>query len=207
MRAVIAQDNQPTIVDIPTPKPANNEILVKVSATALNRADLMQVTGNYPPPEGAPDTLGLELVGEVVAIGGTESTFPVGARVMALVGGGGYADYALVPEEHALLVPDNLSDVQAAGVMEAFLTAYSNMFDLGRLQADETVLIHAGASGVGLAATQMAKAVGAYTSSSPPARPNTTFAANTARICASTTKTRTSPSASKPTTPPASIWC
>lgn len=161
MRAVIAQDNQPTLVDIATPRPANNEILVKVSATALNRADLMQVSGKYPPPDGAPDTLGLELVGKVTAIGGTESTFPVGARVMALVGGGGYADYALVPEEHALLVPENLSDVQAAGVMEAFLTAYSNMFDLGHLKTGETVLIHAGASGVGLAATQMAKAVGA----------------------------------------------
>jgi len=161
MRAVIAQDGQPTLIERPQPEPSDNHMLVKVSATALNRADLMQVAGSYPPPKGAPDILGLELVGEVNATGREEGIFPVGSRVMALVSGGAYAEYALVPEEHALLVPEALTDIQAAGVMEAFLTAYSNMFDLGGLREGETVLIHAGASGVGLAATQMAKAVGA----------------------------------------------
>lgn len=161
MRAVIAQDKKPVIVDLPQPVPNERELLVKVSATALNRADLMQVAGHYPPPPGAPDTLGLEFAGEVVATGSAEPAIPPGTRVMALVGGGGYAEYAIVPEAHALVVPDALTDIEAAATMEAFLTAYSNMFDLGRLQTGETVLIHAGASGVGLAAIQMARAIGA----------------------------------------------
>lgn len=161
MRAVIAKEGQPVIESLPKPAPTNNYMLVKVSATALNRADLMQVAGKYPPPPGAPETLGLELAGTVEANERENSIFPIGSRVMALVGGGGYAEYALVPEEHALLVPDNLTDVEAAALMEAFLTAYTNMFDMGRLTTGETVLIHAGASGVGLAATQMAKAIGA----------------------------------------------
>ncbi len=170
MRAVIAQDNHPTLVNIPQPQPGANELLIRVRATALNRADLMQVAGGYPPPPGAPDTLGLELMGQVVQSGREDAVFPVGARVMALVGGGGYADYAVVPAAHTLLVPETLTDIEAGAVMEAFLTAYTNMFDMGRLIAGETVLIHAGASGVGLAAIQMAKAIGAtviVTASSP----------------------------------------
>jgi putative PIG3 family NAD(P)H quinone oxidoreductase len=159
MRAVIPQDGQAVLVDLPQPEPGDGELLVKVAATALNRADLLQVGGNYPPPPGAPDTLGLELAGVVVS--SNDSVFPVGSRVMSLVGGGGYAEYAVVPADHTLLVPDNLSDAEAGATMEAFLTAYTNMFDMGRLVAGETVLIHAGASGVGLAATQMAKAIGA----------------------------------------------
>jgi tumor protein p53-inducible protein 3 len=119
------------------------------------------VAGRYPPPPGAPETLGLEFAGEVVAAGRANSLYTPGTRVMALVGGGGYADYALVHEDHALVVPDNLSDIEAAATMEAFLTAYTNMFDMGRLLEGETVLIHAGASGVGLAAIQMAKVIGA----------------------------------------------
>lgn len=161
MRAVIARDKKTTLVDIPQPQPAADEILVKVTATALNRADLMQVAGNYPPPPGSPDTLGLELAGTVAEVGADVTAFTAGQRVMALVGGGGYADYAVVPAAHTLPVPDNLTDVEAGALMEAFLTAYTNMFDLGRLAAGETVLIHAGASGVGLAAMQMAKAIGA----------------------------------------------
>lgn len=159
MRAVVPQGGKPAIVDIPQPHPGDGELLVRVAATALNRADLLQVAGNYPPPPGAPETLGLELAGTVVT--SNDSVFPPGARVMALVGGGGYAEYATVPADHTLRVPDNLSDAEAAATMEAFLTAYTNMFDMGRLAAGETVLIHAGASGVGLAATQLAKAVGA----------------------------------------------
>lgn len=161
MRAVIAQDQQPTLVDIPKPEPTANELLVEVKATALNRADLLQVQGGYAPPVGAPDTLGLEFAGVVAERGENVNDYPVGSRVMALVGGGGYAEYAAVPAAHALPIPDILSDVEAGALMEAYLTAYSNMVDIGRLTAGETVLIHAGASGVGLAATQIAKALGA----------------------------------------------
>lgn len=183
MRAVIAKDKQPTLVDIPRPDATDNHMLVKVTATALNRADLMQVAGNYPPPPGAPDTLGLELTGIVEATGRDTSIFPVGSRVMALVGGGGYADYALVPEEHALLVPDNLTDIEAAALMEAYLTAYTNMFDMGRLITGETVLIHAGASSVGLAAAQMAKAIGATVIVTASAPKHAICQANGADIC------------------------
>ncbi len=162
MRAVIAKDQIPTLIEIPTPLPGGGEVLVRVRATALNRADLMQVAGGYPPPEGAPHTLGLELAGEVEAVGEGVTRFAVGDRVMSLVGGGGYADYALAPADTTLPLPENLSFVQGGALMEAFLTAYSNMFDLGRLAPGETLLIHAGASGVGLAASQMAKVHGAH---------------------------------------------
>lgn len=161
MRVVIAKNGQPTLAERPQPEPKPDELLIKVHATALNRADLLQVAGNYPPPAGAPDTLGLELAGEVVAVGRETSPIAIGTRVMALVSGGGYADYAIVHQDHALPIPDNLSMVEAAATMEAFLTAYTNMIDMGRLKAGEVVLIHAGASGVGLAAIQLAKAVGA----------------------------------------------
>ncbi len=161
MQAVAARDGKPTLIERPIPQPKAGELLVKVSGTAINRADLMQVSGNYPPPPGAPETLGLEFAGEVVEVNAPGNPFAPGARVMALVGGGGYAEYAVVRADHALLVPDNMSNPAAAATMEAFLTAYTNMFDMGRLVAGETVLIHAGASSVGLAATQMAKAIGA----------------------------------------------
>lgn len=161
MRAVIARDTKPTIVTIPDPIPAAGELLVAVKATALNRADLLQVAGHYPPPEGAPDTLGLEFAGEVIGIGAGVTRYKVGDRVMALVGGGGYAEKAIVAEAHVIPVPVRLSDEDAAATPEAFLTAYSNMVEIGRLSAGERVLIHAGASGVGLAAIQIAKRIGA----------------------------------------------
>jgi putative PIG3 family NAD(P)H quinone oxidoreductase len=161
MRAVLAQNQQPVIVDLPDPTPGQGEVLVKVTATALNRADLMQVAGKYPPPTGAPETLGLELAGEVRALGAGVTGFAVGDRVMALVGGGGYAEWAVVPADHLMPVPEGFSDAEAAAVPEAFLTAYSNMVQIGQLREQERVLIHAGASGVGLAATQIAKVIGA----------------------------------------------
>jgi putative PIG3 family NAD(P)H quinone oxidoreductase len=161
MRAVIAQNKQPVLVDIPMPSAKAGELLIKVSATALNRADLLQVQGSYPPPPDAPDTLGMELAGEVVEIGADVTGYKVRDRVMALVGGGGYAEFAIAPAEHAMRVPDNLSDEEAAAIPEAFLTAYSNMLEIGGLLAEETVLIHAGASGVGLAAIQIARHIGA----------------------------------------------
>ena len=168
MRAVIGQNDQPVIVELPTPQPNADEVLIKVHATALNRGDLLQVRGMYPPPVGAPETLGLELAGEVIGMGANVTRWRVGDRVMALVAGGGYAEMATVHQDHIMPIPAGLSDVQAAAIPEAFLTAYSNMVQIGRLTAGERVLIHAGASGIGLSAIQIAKALGAtvYTTAS-----------------------------------------
>jgi tumor protein p53-inducible protein 3 len=161
MRAVIARDQQPAIVDHPAPTLGPEDVLIDVKATALNRADLMQVRGMYPPPAGAPHTLGLELAGVVMAVGDNARGVDVGDRVMALVAGGGYAEQAAVYARHCMLIPDGMSFEAAAAIPEAFLTAYSNMVEIGRLRDNEHVLIHAGASGVGLAATQIAKVIGA----------------------------------------------
>jgi len=141
--------------DAPDPMPSAGELLVRVRATALNRADLLQRRGGYAPPPGASSILGLELAGEVVT---PVEGWQVGDRVMAVVTGGGYAELATVPAGMAMRVPESLSWEQAAAIPEAFLTAYLNLFTLGRLAAGETVLIHAGASGVGTAAIQLAKA-------------------------------------------------
>ncbi len=161
MRAVIAQNSKPDIVELPTPEPRPNEVLIRVKATALNRADLLQVRGLYPPPPDAPSTLGLEFAGEVAAVGSEVSSYRVGDRVMALVGGGGYAEYAAVASAHCMPIPDEFSYEQAAAIPEAFLTAYSNLIELGGLKAGDKVLIHAGASSVGLAGIQIARVIGA----------------------------------------------
>jgi tumor protein p53-inducible protein 3 len=144
--------------DAPDPQPAEGELLVRVHATAANRADTLQRRGGYPPPEGASPILGLELAGEVIE--GLGDWQP-GDRVMAVVTGGGYAELAAVPAGMAMRVPERFSFEEAAAVPEAFLTAYLNMFTLGRLQPGEAVLIHAGASGIGTAAIQLARAAGA----------------------------------------------
>ncbi len=144
--------------ELPDPQPGPDELLVRVHATAVNRADTLQRRGNYPPPPGASPILGLELAGEVLTPAGG---WQVGDRVMAVVTGGGYAELATVPVGMALPIPASLSYEQGAAIPEAFLTAYLNLFTLGGLQAGETVLIHAGASGVGTAAIQMARAAGA----------------------------------------------
>lgn len=154
-----AQATDLRIVNVPTPTPRDGELLVKVAATALNRADLLQRRGGYPPPAGASPILGLEVVGTVVRPAGTWS---VGDRVMAVVTGGGYAEYACVPANEAMAVPDGLSDTAAATIPEAFLTAWLNLITLGNLTAGESIFIHAGASGVGSAAIQLAKQWGAY---------------------------------------------
>ncbi len=161
MRAIIAQNKKPTFVDIPDPIPAPNEVLIAVHATALNRADLLQVMGLYPPPSGSPETLGLELAGEIIALGKNVTRWRVGDKVMALVGGGGYAEQAVVHANHCMPVPIGMTYEQAASIPEAFITAYSNMIVMARLKDNECVLIHAGASGVGLAATQLANLIGA----------------------------------------------
>lgn len=143
--------------ECPDPVPKEGELLVRVRATALNRADLLQRRGLYPPPPGAPEILGLEMAGDVVLAGPGCGRWSRGDRVCALLPGGGYAEMAAIPAGMAMRIPDNLSFEEAAAVPEAFLTAYLNLFDLGGLLPGATVLIHAGASGVGTAAIQLAR--------------------------------------------------
>jgi NADPH:quinone reductase len=145
----------------PVPKPGPNEILVKVAAAGVNRPDVAQRTGNYPPPPGASDIPGLEIAGDVVALGAGATRFKIGDRVMALVPGGGYAEYCTAHETHALPVPPSLSMNEAAGVPETFFTVWHNVFERGALKAGETLLIHGGSSGIGTTAIQLAKAFGA----------------------------------------------
>jgi len=143
------------------PVPGRDDLLVRVSATAVNRADLLQRRGLYPPPKGASEVLGLEMAGEVIAAGSACEGWAQGDRVCALLAGGGYAELAAVPAGMAMRIPDNLSFEEAAAVPEVFLTAYLNLVALGGLARGATVLIHAGASGVGTAAIQLAREAGA----------------------------------------------
>jgi NADPH2:quinone reductase len=142
------------------PTPGDGEILVKVAAAGVNRPDVMQRKGHYPPPPGAPDIPGLEIAGEVVALGAGVKRWKTGDRVMALVPGGGYAEYCLAHESHALPV-SGLSMVEAAAIPETFFTVWHNMVERGGLKSGETFLIHGGTSGIGTAAIQIAKALGA----------------------------------------------
>jgi putative PIG3 family NAD(P)H quinone oxidoreductase len=137
------------------------EVLVAVRATAVNRADLLQARGQYPPPPGVTDILGLEMAGTIAAVGGAVQGWQPGERVMALLPGGGYAELAAVPQGLLMRLPEGWSFAQGAAVPEAWLTAFLNLFIEGRLQSGQRVLIHAGASGVGTAAIQMAAAGGA----------------------------------------------
>jgi NADPH:quinone reductase len=146
---------------IETPKPEKGEILIRVRAAGVNRPDLLQRLGAYPPPPGAPATLGLEVAGEVAALGEGAPRWKVGDRVTALLGGGGYAEYALVDARHALPIPKGLDLVQAAGLPETVFTVYVNVFEHGALKAGETLMIHGATSGIGVTAIQMAKAAGA----------------------------------------------
>jgi putative PIG3 family NAD(P)H quinone oxidoreductase len=148
--------------DYETPNPAENEILVKVEATALNRADTLQRMGKYPPPEGDSPIMGLEMACEVVEVGEQVIHWKVGDKVCGLLGGGGYAEYAVIPERLALPWPEGFDAVQAAAIPEVFLTAFQALRWLAQLQEGERVLIHAGASGVGTAAIQLAKVMGAH---------------------------------------------
>jgi len=144
----------------PVPVPCNGEILVRVAAAGVNRPDVMQRMGLYPPPPGAPDIPGLEIAGEIVALGPNVKRWKIGDRVMALVVGGGYADYCVASESHALPV-SGLSMVEAAAVPETFFTVWHNTFERGGLKSGETLLIHGGSSGIGTAAIQLARAFGA----------------------------------------------
>ena len=143
------------------PQLADGEMLVKVAAAGVNRPDVMQRQGLYPPPKGATDIPGLEIAGEVVALGAGVERWKVGDKVMALVVGGGYAEYCAAHESHALPIPSGLTSIEAAAIPETFFTVWHNVFERGRLQAGETLLVHGGSSGIGTAAIQLAKAFGA----------------------------------------------
>lgn len=145
--------------EVPDPVPKAGELLVDVYAAALNRADLLQRAGNYPPPPGWPEWMGLEMAGVVVEAP-TDSRWRAGDKVCALLGGGGYAEQVAVPVDMAVPVPEGLSMVQAAAIPEAFATSYLNLCVEGGMKAEDTVLIQAGASGLGMAAVQLAKALG-----------------------------------------------
>ncbi len=145
----------------PMPQLHDGEVLLKVAAAGVNRPDVMQRQGLYPPPKGATDIPGLEVAGEVVALGNNASRWNLGDRVMALVVGGGYAQFCPAHESHALPVPSGLSDVEAAAIPETFFTVWHNVFERGRLRAGETLLVHGGSSGIGTTAIQLAKASGA----------------------------------------------
>ena len=162
-------------VQSPVPEPRAGEILIRVRAAGVNRPDLLQRMGNYPPPPGAPDTLGLEVAGEVVVASGR---WREGDKVCALLGGGGYAEYATVDSRHALPLPSgrspsaakaldgqerppDLDFIQAAALPETVFTVYANVFEHGALKPGETLLVHGATSGIGVAAIQMAKAAGA----------------------------------------------
>lgn len=165
MRAVVAATaGGPEVLRLekrPVPHPGEGELLVRVAAAGVNRPDVVQRQGLYPPPPGAPDILGLEIAGEVAAVGPGTTRFQSGDIVMALVPGGGYAEYAVVHESNALGVPEGLTVIEAAAVPETYFTVWTNVFERGRLQPGETLLVHGGTSGIGTTAIQLAKAFSA----------------------------------------------
>jgi NADPH2:quinone reductase len=145
----------------PRPVPREGQILVKVAAAGVNRPDILQRQGRYPPPPGAGDVLGLEAAGEIVARGPNATLYAEGARVTALVPGGGYADYCVAHESNALPIPIGLTAIEAAAIPETYFTVWTNVFDRGALKAGETLLVHGGTSGIGTTAIALAKAFGA----------------------------------------------
>ncbi len=145
----------------PVPAPGPTEILVQVKAAGVNRPDVMQRKGQYPPPPGAPDIPGLEIAGDVVAIGDKVARWKVGDKVCALVSGGGYAEYCITDEATALSIPKGFSYIEAAALPETFMTVWHNVFERGALKAGETLLVHGGSSGIGTTAIMLAKAFGA----------------------------------------------
>jgi len=153
----------PEVLEIrtmPTPVPRAHEVVIKVAAAGVNRPDILQRQGKYPPPPGASPVLGLEVAG-VVAATGKDATLKVGDAVCALVPGGGYAEYCLVPAAHCLSVPRGLSMLQAGGIPETFFTVWANVFQIGGLKRGDLFLVHGGAGGIGTTAIQLAHACGA----------------------------------------------
>jgi NADPH2:quinone reductase len=149
------------LVERPTPRPGPGEVLIKVAAAGLNRADLLQRRGRYPPPPGTPNWPGLEVAGTVAAVAPDVTEFRVGETVCALLAGGGYAEYCVVPPGQVLPLPPGVDLTAAASLPEAYFTVWSNVFDLGRLHAGQVLLVHGGGSGIGVAAIQLARARGA----------------------------------------------
>ncbi len=149
------------LTDRPMPVPGPDEVLIQVAAAGVNRPDVFQREGAYPPPPGASDIPGLEVAGRIVGLGDNAAPWKVGDTACALVAGGGYAAYALAPARQVLPVPDGLDLVQAAALPETFFTVWTNLFESGALSAGETVLIHGGSSGIGTTAIQLGRAFGA----------------------------------------------
>ena len=161
MRAILVDDHTLSIGDAPSPALGPDDLRIRVHATAVNRADLLQAAGHYPPPPGASPILGLECAGVVAEIGANVKGWSPGDRVMALLPGGGYAEEATVHAGSAMHVPPVLTDEEAAAIPEVYLTAFLNIFLLARLQPGETILVHGGGSGVGTAAITLCKLAGA----------------------------------------------
>jgi putative PIG3 family NAD(P)H quinone oxidoreductase len=145
--------------DIDIPAPSAGQLLIRVHATSVNRPDVIQRQGNYPPPPGDSEVLGLEVAGVVESIGDGITRFSPGDRVVALVGGGGYAEYAVALEGHSMQLPESISFEQAACICETYITAYLNLFLLGELQGKQSVLIHGGGGGVATSAIQLCRAL------------------------------------------------
>ena len=164
MRAVVIKGfGGPEVLElgeVPRPEPGPGQVLIRIAATSVNRADLQQRSGNYAPPPGESEILGLECAGVIEALGEGVADWRVGDRVMTLVGGGGYAEYAAAPAGTLMAVPENLDLVRAAAIAEVWITAFLNVFREAGLRPGETLLVHGGASGVGTAAIQLAKALG-----------------------------------------------
>jgi putative PIG3 family NAD(P)H quinone oxidoreductase len=146
---------------MPVPHPGAGEVLIKVAAAGINRPDVLQREGGYPPPPGASDVPGLEVAGEVVALGEGVARWRLGDRVMALVSSGGYAEYCTAPAPQVLPVPEGMGMIDAGGIPETFFTVWTNVFDRGRLQEGERFLVHGGSSGIGTTAIQLAHTFGA----------------------------------------------
>lgn len=164
MKAVeISQPGAPEVlkpVERPMPEAGPGEVLIKVSAAGINRPDVFQRKGGYPPPPGVSDLPGLEVAGEIVGGDPAAGGFKLGDKVCALVAGGGYAEYCVAPAVQCLPIPAGLTEIEAAGLPETYFTVWSNVFDRGRLSAGESLLVHGGASGIGTTAIQLAKAMG-----------------------------------------------
>jgi NADPH:quinone reductase len=162
MQAVKSVVGQPLVLhEIEKPSPGPGQVLIRVEAAGVNRPDLVQRSGRYPPPPGAPETLGLEVAGTIEAVGPDAGSWKGGEKVCALIPGGGYAEYAIAHHGSVMPVPKPLSVTEAAGLPETVLTVWNNVFEMGKLKPAETILIHGGASGIGTTAIQMAKAWGA----------------------------------------------
>ena len=163
MKAVVQDEfGGPSVLqvqEIENPSPKDGQVLVRVIATSVNRPDVVQRQGNYPPPPGESKVLGLEIAGEVVAVGSGVTRWSVGDRVMGLVGGGGYAEFAVAWEGHLIRVPEGLSWAQAASVSETYITAHLNLFQFPGVSNGQRVLLHGGGGGVNTAAIQLCRAL------------------------------------------------